>query len=124
MADLALAPQHAKREIREATTWDQLKHNKNFLAFWFMLPAMAFLIFFLAPEADPSVTDAAYLLGVAKDLELPAEDSDSVAALSPGFEAKEVQYLGEEAPRVAEHLRFDDFDFGKHRCCQLDGHAT
>src|ERR1700757_1748855 len=48
MADLALAPQHAKREIREATTWDQLKHNKNFLAIWFMLPAMGFLIFFLA----------------------------------------------------------------------------
>src|SRR6201985_1466338 len=48
MADLALAPQRAKPQIREATTWDQLKHNKNFLAFWFMLPAMAFLIFFLA----------------------------------------------------------------------------
>jgi hypothetical protein len=59
-----------------------------------------FLIFFLAPETDPSVTDAAYLLRVAKDLELPAEDSDSVAALSPGFEAKEIEYLGEEAPRV------------------------
>ena len=48
MADLALAPQRVKREIREATTWDQLKHNKNFLGLWFMLPAMAFLIFFLA----------------------------------------------------------------------------
>src|SRR5262249_30429001 len=48
MADIALAPQRAKREIREATTWDQLKHNRNFLGFWFMLPAMAFLIFFLA----------------------------------------------------------------------------
>ena len=48
MADLALAPQHAKREIREATTWDQLNHNKNFIAIWFMLPAMGFLIFFLA----------------------------------------------------------------------------
>ena len=48
MADLALAPQRAKPEIREATAWDQLKHNKNWLGFWFMMPAMAFLIFFLA----------------------------------------------------------------------------
>ena len=43
MADLALAPQRTKQEIREATAWDQLKHNKNWLGFWFMLPAMAFL---------------------------------------------------------------------------------
>ena len=48
MADIALAPQRTKSEIREATAWDQLKHNKNWLGFWFMLPAMAFLIFFLA----------------------------------------------------------------------------
>ena len=48
MADLALAPQRAKPEIREATAWDQLRHNKNWLGFWFMMPAMAFLIFFLA----------------------------------------------------------------------------
>jgi multiple sugar transport system permease protein len=48
MADLALAPQRAKRQIREATTWDQLKHNKNWLGFWFMLPALGFLILFLA----------------------------------------------------------------------------
>src|ERR1700743_1219421 len=48
MADVALAPHRAKTEIREATAWDQLKHNKNWLGFWFMLPAMAFLILFLA----------------------------------------------------------------------------
>src|SRR6201985_56106 len=48
MADLALTPQRAKREIREATVWDRLKHNRNWLGFWFMLPALAFLIFFLA----------------------------------------------------------------------------
>ena len=48
MADIALAPQRAKSQIREATAWDQLKHNKNWLGFWFMLPAMAFLILFLA----------------------------------------------------------------------------
>jgi len=28
--------------------WDQLKRNKNWLGFWFMLPAMAFLLLFLA----------------------------------------------------------------------------
>jgi multiple sugar transport system permease protein len=48
MADLALAPRRAKPEMREASTWDRLKHNKNWLGFWFMLPAMAFLILFLA----------------------------------------------------------------------------
>src|SRR6266481_5113654 len=48
MADIALAPRGAKQQIREATTWDQLKHNRNWLGFWFMLPAMAFLVLFLA----------------------------------------------------------------------------
>src|SRR6201996_9340883 len=48
MADIALAPRTAKREIREATAWDQLKTNRNWLGFWFMLPALGFLIFFLA----------------------------------------------------------------------------
>src|SRR5437868_14535743 len=48
MPDIALAPRSAKTQIREATAWDQLKHNHNWLGFWFMLPAMAFLIFFLA----------------------------------------------------------------------------
>ena len=48
MADIVLAPTKAKPQLREATTWDQIKHNRNWLGFWFMLPAMAFLIFFLA----------------------------------------------------------------------------
>ena len=48
MADIALQPRMAKPQIREATSWDQLKTNRNWLGFWFMLPAMAFLIFFLA----------------------------------------------------------------------------
>ncbi len=48
MADIALQPRAAKPQIREATTWDQLKTNRNWLGFWFMLPAMGFLIFFLA----------------------------------------------------------------------------
>src|SRR4030081_2088960 len=48
MADIALQPRTARREIREATAWDQIRTNKNWLGFWFMLPAMGFLIFFLA----------------------------------------------------------------------------
>ena len=48
MADLVLEPRRARREIREATAWDQLKHNRNWLGFWFMLPALGFLILFLA----------------------------------------------------------------------------
>src|SRR6202171_4795366 len=48
MADIALQPRVAKQQIREATTWDQIRTNRNWLGFWFMLPAMAFLIFFLA----------------------------------------------------------------------------
>src|SRR3954452_14058285 len=62
MADIAIAPRAAKAQIREATAWDQLKHNKDWLAIWFMLPAMAFLILFLAYPLRlgiwPSFTDA------------------------------------------------------------------
>jgi multiple sugar transport system permease protein len=48
MADIALQSRTDRRPIREATTWDQIKSNRNWLGFWFMLPAMAFLILFLA----------------------------------------------------------------------------
>src|SRR6195952_2330706 len=48
MADIAFETRAAKPQIREATAWDQLRTNRNWLGFWFMLPAMAFLIFFLA----------------------------------------------------------------------------
>ena len=59
-----------------------------------------FLILFLAPESDPSVTDPGYLRQVAPDLELPAEDSSSIGALSPRFDAKESEYLAAQAPRM------------------------
>jgi hypothetical protein len=59
-----------------------------------------FLIFFLAPESDPAITDAGYLAKVAPDLELPAEKGESIGALSPGFEAKELRYLRAEVPHV------------------------
>src|SRR3954467_15743919 len=48
MADIAFETRAAKPQIREATRWDQVRTNRNWLGFWFMLPAMAFLIFFLA----------------------------------------------------------------------------
>ncbi len=49
MADIALATEQgqAARSARPPA-WDQLKANRNWLGFWFMLPAMAFLILFLA----------------------------------------------------------------------------
>jgi hypothetical protein len=59
-----------------------------------------FLIFFLAPESDPAVVDAGYLAQIAPDLELPAEKGEGIAALSPGFEAKELRYLRAEVPHV------------------------
>ena len=46
MAEIAL--NRVKAAPREVTAWDRLKANKNWLAIWFMLPAAAFLILFLA----------------------------------------------------------------------------
>ncbi len=48
MVDIALKSMPAKLPMREATTWDRLKVNREWLGFWFMLPAMGFLILFLA----------------------------------------------------------------------------
>src|ERR1044072_3526913 len=48
MADIALEPRTARAPARETTPWDRLTVNRNCLGFWFMLPAMAFLILFLA----------------------------------------------------------------------------
>jgi multiple sugar transport system permease protein len=36
------------RPVRDVTAWDRLKVNRTWLAWWFMLPAAAFLILFLA----------------------------------------------------------------------------
>jgi multiple sugar transport system permease protein len=47
MADIALKSS-AKISPRDVTAWDQIKTNHNWLGFWFMLPAAAFLILFLA----------------------------------------------------------------------------
>jgi multiple sugar transport system permease protein len=47
MADIALKPT-ADRTAPDVTAWDRLKVNRQWLGFWFMLPAAAFLILFLA----------------------------------------------------------------------------
>jgi multiple sugar transport system permease protein len=48
MADIALEPRTARAPMRDITAWDRLKVNRDWLGFWFMLPALAFLILFLA----------------------------------------------------------------------------
>src|SRR5712691_4357719 len=46
MTDLAI--RNARSLPRPITSWDRLKVNRDWLALWFMLPAAAFLILFLA----------------------------------------------------------------------------
>jgi multiple sugar transport system permease protein len=46
MANIALSDSRPPRTA--STAWHRLKANRNWLGFWFMLPAMAFLILFLA----------------------------------------------------------------------------
>src|ERR1043166_7492825 len=46
MTDVAL--RSAQMNQPAITTWDRLKVNRGWLAFWFMLPAAAFLLLFLA----------------------------------------------------------------------------
>ena len=61
MADVAIA-QTTRPLPRGTTAWDRLKVDRNWLGFWFMLPAAAFLILFLAYPLGLgvwlSVTDA------------------------------------------------------------------
>src|SRR5712672_4744251 len=48
MADVALETRLSKPPARESTAWERLKVDRNWLGLWFMLPAAAFLILFLA----------------------------------------------------------------------------
>jgi multiple sugar transport system permease protein len=48
MAEVALPTKGAKQASRAMVLWDRLKVDRNWLGFWFMLPAAAFLILFLA----------------------------------------------------------------------------
>lgn len=47
MAEAAV-PGSMRQPVHEVTAWDRLKVNRNWLSFWFMLPAAAFLVLFLA----------------------------------------------------------------------------
>src|SRR6266540_2917650 len=48
MADLALKQAIPGRATRDVGAWDRLKVNREWLGLWFMLPAAAFLLLFLA----------------------------------------------------------------------------
>jgi multiple sugar transport system permease protein len=48
MAELAIRTPSAKPAPGGASAWARLQTNRNWLGFWFMLPAAAFLILFLA----------------------------------------------------------------------------
>ncbi|CAN1524663.1 UgpA ABC-type sugar transport systems, permease components [Rhabdaerophilaceae bacterium] len=47
MTDAAL-PAPVRQPARDVSTWARLQTNRNWLGFWFMMPAAAFLILFLA----------------------------------------------------------------------------
>src|SRR3979490_1371275 len=48
MADVAIKTRMPRPVPRESTAWERLKVDRNWLGLWFMLPAAAFLILFLA----------------------------------------------------------------------------
>src|SRR6266516_1750341 len=48
MADLVLKQAIPGRSFRDVGAWDRLKVNRDWLGLWFMLPAAAFLLLFLA----------------------------------------------------------------------------
>src|SRR5712671_2982860 len=48
MADVAIQTRISRPPARESTAWERLKVDRNWLGLWFMLPAAAFLILFLA----------------------------------------------------------------------------
>jgi multiple sugar transport system permease protein len=49
MSEAALQrPAVGSRQMAEPSAWSQLKSNKNWLGFWFMVPALGFLLLFLA----------------------------------------------------------------------------
>jgi len=47
MTDVAVESLTGRRPAAAVSTWERLKVNRNWLGFWFMLPAAAFLLLFL-----------------------------------------------------------------------------
>jgi Fatty acid cis/trans isomerase (CTI) len=69
-----------------------------------------FLIFFLAPDTDPSVTDPKYLPGVASNLALPALGGDGLEGLYARFKVRELGYLTQQATYLRDtHEKGRDF---------------
>ncbi len=62
MAEIAVERPELDRASREVSAWQRLRADRNWLGFWFMLPAAGFLILFLAYPLGLgvwlSVTDA------------------------------------------------------------------
>src|SRR5437879_6147327 len=48
MAELALKPAILRQPLPDIRAWDRLKAHRDWLGLWFMLPAAAFLLLFLA----------------------------------------------------------------------------
>ena len=48
MADTLFKRQVPSRATRDSTAWDRLKVHRDWLGMWFMLPALAILVLFLA----------------------------------------------------------------------------
>jgi len=61
-----------------------------------------FLIFFLAPDADPSVTRPDFLPTVAEDLAVPAQGGEGIEAIFERFKLRDVAYLRKRAAYLAK----------------------
>lgn len=48
MTDTSYTPESARAAKDDRSLWERLKRDRNYLGFWFMFPAMAFLVLFLA----------------------------------------------------------------------------
>jgi multiple sugar transport system permease protein len=89
MADAAVAEPIQKAPVREFSAWDQLKRNRNWLGFWFMVPAIAFLVLFLLYPlgkgiwisfTDAKIGRAGQFIGL-ENYEWLAGDTDFIRAL-------------------------------------------
>lgn len=74
-----------------------------------------FLIFFLAPGADPTVAQPDFLAHSAADLAIPAEGGDGIEAIYERFKVHELKYLRDRAALLARlatpgHVMSDVWD--------------